>query len=41
MSLVRDNDLVTSGPREHDAAVQAVAGAQVTALAGRIRRANP
>jgi len=41
MSLVRENDLVTSSPREHDAAVQAAARAQVTALAGRIRRANP
>jgi hypothetical protein len=41
MSLVRENDLVTSSPREHDAAVQAAAGAQVAVLADRIRRANP
>jgi hypothetical protein len=41
MTLVRENDLVTSGQREHDAAVQAAARAQVTALAERIRRANP
>ena len=41
MSLTRENDLVTSGPREHDAAVQAAVRAQLTALAGRIRRANP
>jgi len=41
MSLVRENDLVTSAPREHDAAVQAAARGQVTALAARIRRANP
>jgi hypothetical protein len=41
MSLAREIDLVTSGPREHDAAVQAAARAQVIALAGRIRRANP
>jgi hypothetical protein len=41
MSLTREIDLVTSGPREHDAAIQAAARAQVTALAERIRRANP
>jgi hypothetical protein len=41
MSLVKENDLVTSGRREHDAAVQAAARAQVSALAERIRRANP
>ena len=41
MSLVRENDLVTSAPREHDAAVQAAALAQVAALAERVRRANP
>lgn len=41
MSLVREIDLVTSGAREHDATVQAAAGAQVAALAARIRRANP
>ncbi len=41
MSLVRENDLVTSAPREHDATVQAAALAQVAALAERVRRANP
>jgi hypothetical protein len=41
MSLVRENDLVTSAPREHDAAVQTATLAQVTALAERVRRANP
>ena len=41
MSLARENDLVTSSPRAHDAVVQAAARTQVTALAGRIRRANP
>jgi hypothetical protein len=41
MSLVRENDLVTSAPREHDAAVQAAALAQVEALTERMRRANP
>ena len=41
MTLVRENDLVTSAPREHDAAVRAAVGAQATALAERVRRANP
>ena len=41
MSLVRENDLVTSPSREHDADVQAAARAQVAALAERIRRAKP
>ena len=41
MSLVRENDLVTSGANAHDAAVQAAARAQVAALAERVRRANP
>jgi hypothetical protein len=41
MSLARENDLVTSGPREHDAAVQAAARDQLSALAERIRLANP
>jgi hypothetical protein len=41
MSLVRENGLVTSAPKEHDAAVQAAALAQVAALAERVRRANP
>jgi hypothetical protein len=41
MSLVRENDLVTSSPREHDAAVQAAVRVQASALAERIRRANP
>jgi hypothetical protein len=41
MSLVRETDLVTSGSTDHDAALQAAAQAQVTALAERIRRANP
>jgi hypothetical protein len=41
MSLAREIDLVTSARREHDAAVQTAARAQVAALAERIRRANP
>lgn len=41
MSLARENDLVTSAPREHDALVQAAVGVQAAALAERIRRANP
>jgi hypothetical protein len=41
MTLVRENDLVTSAPREHDAAVQAAVGAQAAALGERVRRANP
>ena len=41
MSLVRENDLVTSPVSEHDAAVQAAARAQITAIAERIGRANP
>lgn len=41
MSLVRENDLVTSPLNEHDVAVQAAATAQVAGLAERVRRANP
>jgi hypothetical protein len=41
MTLVREIDLVTSAPREHDAAVQAAVSAQAAALAERVRRANP
>ena len=41
MSLGRENGLVTSFAREHDAAVQAAVRVQASALAERIRRANP
>jgi hypothetical protein len=41
MPLARDNALVIARPVAHDAAVEQAIGTHVTAIATRIRHANP